>query len=270
MTQRYKAKQPDKDSQLVKEIRQLAFKYQRFGYRRIAGLLRNEGWRVNNKRVYRIWRQEHLNIARKWRKKRRLGSSLNACHRRKAEHIDHVWSYDFMVDRTEDGRRLKLLTVIDEFTRECLYVKVARSITSSAVTEVLEYLFMVRGVPEYVRSDNGPEFIAGNVKSWLRKNGSSTLYVEPGSPWQNGYIESFNSKLRDEFLNAEMFFSVKQAQILVDQWRKDYNHHRPHSSLDYQTPAAYAASCNASASPTAPLRQCKNDTVDNLLIVSGT
>lgn len=270
MTQRYRSTQPDKDKQLIKEIKRLAFKYNRFGYRRIAGLLRKEGWQVNNKRVYRIWRQEHLKIPQKCRRKRRLGSSINACHRRKAEHIDHIWSYDFMADRTEDGRRLKLLAVIDEFTRECLYVKVARSITSSAVTDLLEYLFMVRGVPEYVRSDNGPEFIAGNVRSWLEKNGSSTLFVEPGSPWENGYIESFNSKLRDELLNAEMFFNVKQAQILVDQWRNDYNHHRPHSSIGYLSPAKFAATCTASAPPPAPLRQCKRNSVDNLLIASGT
>ena len=173
--------------------------------------------------------------------KKSKGSSENSCSVKKAEYINHVWTYDFIEDRTEDGRKLKLLTVLDEWTRESAAIEVGRSIKSRDVILVLEYLFMVRGVPGYIRSDNGPEFIADAVKKWLREQMVGTLYIEPGSPWENGYIESFHSRLRDELLNRELFYGVKEAKVLVENWRMDYNHHRPHSSLGYITPAAFAA-----------------------------
>ena len=244
----------------------------RYGYRRITALLRGEGWRVNRKRVHRLWRREGLKVVVKQRKKRRLGSSDNSVARRKAEHINHVWSYDFVMDQTENGRQLKFLPVLDEYTRECLTLEVARSITSMDVIEVLENLFMVRGVPEYIRSDNGPEFIANAIKTWLGEIGVATLYIAPGSPWENAYSESFNSRFRDELLNREMFGSVFEARVLSGDWRLDYNNHRPHSSLDYMTPAAFAATCVQPGSAALRLAEhtCECEDVSLSLIPVGT
>ena len=233
----------------------LSRRHPRYGYRRITTLLRREGWRVNRKRVHRLWRREGLKVVVKQRKIRRLGSSDNSVVRRKAEHINHVWSYDFVMDQTENGRQLKFLPVLDEYTRECLTLEVARRMTSRDVIEVLENLFMVRGVPKYIRSDNGPEFIAKAIKTWLGEIGVKTLYIEPGSPWENAYSESFNSRFRDEFLNRELFGSVLEARVLSGDWRLDYNHHRPHSSLGDLTPVEFAESCIASGQPTADLQQ---------------
>ena len=179
------------------------------------------------------------------RKRRRLGQGENGCVRRRSERPDHVWSDDFIHDQTADGRWLKLLPVADEYTRECLTIEVERSPTAEDVVSTLEYLFEVRGEPEFIRSDNGPEFIAEAVKAWLRASGVSTLYIEPGSPWENAYSESFNGRLRDELLNREEFATLKEAKVLLEDWRLEYNHRRPHSSLGYQTPAAFAASCAA-------------------------
>ena len=268
-TQRYQPRLPDKDRPLVKQIRQLAHKYRRYGYRRITALLRAEGWPVNRKRVYRIWRAEGLKVPQKQRKKRRLGCSDNNCVRKRAEYINHVWSYDFVMDQTEDGRPLKMLPVLDEYTRESLTIDVERSITAKDVIAILEYLFAIRGAPAYIRSDNGPEFIADAIKQWLSDSGVGTLYIEPGSPWENAYSESFNSHFKDEFLNGESFGNVREAKVLVEGYRLEYNHHRPHSSLDYMTPAAFAAGCIASASPTAQPQQYRIEDVDNSLITTG-
>lgn len=225
----------------------------------VTALLREEGWRVNRKRIYRLWRAEGLKVPKKQRKRRRLGSSAAGCIRQRAEHKDHVWAWDFVHDTTADGRSLKWLTLIDEYTRECLALEVGRSLKSEAILEVLRDLFAIRGVPKFIRSDNGPEFIAQAVRSWLEKAQVQTLYIEPGSPWENGYNESFNSRFRDEFLNREEFDSLRHARALGTVWRLDYNHHRPHSSLGYIPPARFASQCPAFA-PAAPALQ--QDTAD--------
>ena len=188
------------------------------------------------------------------RRRLKIGGSENSCVRHLARHKDHVWSYDFVADRTEDGRQLRFLVVIDEYTRECLAIEVARSFTAQDVIGVLQYLFAVRGTPEHIRSDNGPEFVAKSVRRWLDRAAVKTLFIAKGSPWENGYVESFNGKLRDELMNRELFLSWEEARWLIDRWRLDYNHHRIHSSLNYQTPAAYAAGCilPAAATPSPP------------------
>ena len=270
MTQRYEPKQPDKDKALTAEIIRLAKKYKRYGYRMITAKLHQDNWDVNHKRVQRIWQKEGLQVPYRRKFKKAKGSSQNSCCVKKAEYKDHIWTYDFMSDQTEDGRSLKFLTVLDEFTRESLTIEVGRSIKSKDVIAVLEYLFMIRGIPGFIRSDNGPEFIADAIKKWLEGMGVETLYVEPGSPWENGYIESFNGKFRDEILNRELFYSVREAKVLVEDWRLEYNDHRPHSGLGYMTPAGFASSCIASASPTAQLQQYTTEQVDNSLIECGT
>lgn len=241
-TQRYEPREPDDEKPLVKRMKQLSAEHPRYGYRRVWALLRAEKFRVNRKRVHRLWRREGLRVPRKQRKRRRLGNGGNSCTRRKALYPDHVWSYDFVMDQTGDGRRLKLLPVVDEFTRECLAIEVERHFTAADVVATLKYLFELRGAPRFIRSDNGPEFIARAVKAWLKGCGCGTLYIEPGSPWENAYVESFNGKLEDELLNRERFETLKEAKVLVEDHRLDYNHRRPHSSLGYLTPAAFAAS----------------------------
>ena len=248
-TQRYRQYLPVADQRLIEAMHRLALRWPRFGYRRIAALLQREGWRVNVKRVHRLWKAEGLQIRRKSRKRRRLGDGANACDRHKPLGKDHVWSYDFVTDRTERGGRLRMLTVVDEYTRECLTVEAARHFTGLDVVRTLDELFMIRGRPRYIRSDNGPEFASKAVKQWLKAQDVGTLFVEPGSPWENGYIESFNGKLRDECLNGELFLSVTEARYVVDRWRLDYNARRPHSRLGWMTPAAYAASCPALGQP---------------------
>lgn len=240
-TQRYTPRRGDRDRALVQRMLQLVRCHPRYGYRRIWALLKAEGWRVNRKRVYRLWRQEGLKVPRRQRKKRRLGSSANGVVHHRAERKNHVWCYDFVSDQTDDGRTLKLLTIEDEFTRECLAIDVERSITSKEVIEALRFLFEVRAAPEFIRSDNGPEFIAQALRSWLKESGVETLYIEPGSPWENAYAESFNSRFRDELLDRELFTSLREAKVVVEDYRLEYNHRRPHSSLGYLTPAAYAA-----------------------------
>ena len=251
-TQRYAVREHDDERPLVQLMLALARRHPRYGYRRIWALLRRDGFRVNRKRVYRLWRKEGLKVPTKQRKRRRLGHSGNGCVRHRAERINHVWCYDFVSDQTVDGRTVKFLTVEDEYTRECLAIEVERSITSREVIETLRYLFEVRGAPEHIRSDNGPEFIAKALRAWLAESGVKTLYIEPGSPWQNGFNESFNGKLRDELLNGELFTSLQEAKVVTEDWRLGYNHRRPHSSLGYETPAAYAAKVRglpASATP---------------------
>lgn len=205
----------------------------------MTALLCAEGWSVNRKRVARLWRIEGLRVPVKQRKRRRLGNIDNSVMRRVAERARDVWSYDFVMDQTEDGRRLKMLPVVDEFTRQCLTVEVARSLTAQEVIGTLDRLFKEHGAPRFIRSDNGPEFIARAVKGWLAKSGVATLYIEPGSPWQNAYSESFNARLRDELLDRELFTSLTEAKVIVEEYRCSYNTERPHSSLGYQTPAAF-------------------------------
>jgi len=240
-TQRYEPAEPDDEKALVKRMRELSAEHPRYGYRRVWALLRQEKFAVNKKRVHRLWRREGLKVPHKQRKRRRLGHSENSCTRRKAEHPDHVWSYDFVMDRTSVGRRLKLLPVVDEFTRECLAIEVERSLTAADVVATLRYLFELRGPPDFIRSDNGPEFVADAVKAWLKESGCGTLYIEPGSPWENAYVESFNGRLEDELLDREEFATVREAKVLVEDHRLEYNHRRPHSALGYMTPAAFAA-----------------------------
>ncbi len=253
-TQRYRVKEHDDERVLVRRMLELARAHLRYGYRRIWALLRMEGHRVNVKRVHRLWRKEGLKVPQKQHKKRRLGSSVNGIVRHRADHVDHVWCYDFVKDQTTDSRPLKFLPIEDEFTRECLSIDVARSITARDVIETLRELFAVRGAPRFIRSDNGPEFIAGAIRSWLAECGVGTLYIEPGSPWENGYSESFNGRFRDEFLNREMFTSLREARLITEDFRLEYNHRRPHSSLAYLTPAAFAAANFRGRGGATPLR----------------
>ena len=222
---------------MTADIVALATTYGRYGYRRITALLRQAGWVVNAKRVQRIWRQEGLKVPQKQPKRGRLWLNDGSCVRLRAERPNHVWSYDFVEDRTHEGRKFRMLCVIDEFTREALAIRVKRRLNATDVLETLADLMILRGPPDYVRSDNGPEFIARALREWIAAVGSKTAYIEPGSPWENGYCESFNGKLRDELLNGEIFFSLKEAQVLIDAWRRHYNAVRPHSSLGYRPPA---------------------------------
>jgi len=239
-TQRRERYPPDDEPRLLGRMVELAMEYGRYGYRRIAAMLREEGWLVNHKRVERLWRLEGLKVPERQPKRGRLWLADGSCIRLRPAYKDHVWSYDFMMATTSDGRPLRLLTVMDEYSRECLAIDVGRRITSDDVLERLTELFVRRGVPAYVRSDNGPEFTATVVREWLERVGVKTLYIEPGSPWENGYIESFNGKLRDELLNGETFDTVLEAQVLVENWRRHYNAVRPHSSLGYRPPAPEA------------------------------
>jgi transposase InsO family protein len=239
-TQRHEARIPDDEPLLVDRVTELAGMYGRYGYRRITALLRSEGWRVNHKRVERIWRREGLKVPKKQPKRGRLWLGDGSCVRRRAMYKDHVWSYDILMDRTRDGRPLRMLVIVDEYTRECLSIDVRRKLTSEHVLERLAELFVVRGTPKYIRSDNGPEFTARRVREWLEKVEVKTLFIEPGSPWENGYVESFQGKMRDELLNGEIFYTLLEAQVLVEGWRRDYNGHRPHSALGYRPPAPQA------------------------------
>lgn len=227
----------DLDAQITKRIVSLATDYGRYGYRRITEMLRSEGWRVNHKRVERIWRLEGLKVPAKQPKRRRLWLNDGSCIRLRPEHKDHVWTYDFVADRTTDGRAVRMLNILDEYTRECLVIRVDRKITAHDVLEALTNLFVTRGIPKYIRSDNGPEFVADILREWLHRLNVGTLFIEPGSPWENGYIESFNGKLRDELLNGEIFDTLTEARVVTESWRKFYNTQRIHSSLGYRPPA---------------------------------
>jgi putative transposase len=254
----------EEEAILRRRIRELAHRHKRYGCRRITVLLRREGWEVNKKRVHRIWKGEELQIPRRRPRKRRRGPKGEVV--RKAQYRDHVWSYDFVEDSTEGGRKLRFLTVVDEFTRECLAIEAGLSFGAREVIECLEWLYLTRSVPEYIRSDNGPELVAKALQKWLQEKGCKTIYIKPGSPWENPYIESFNGKFRDECLNMEVFRNVREAQVVVQEWRKEYNEFRPHSALGNLTPAEFAASSVSSASPTASLRLQNS----NPLIVVGT
>ncbi len=236
-TQRKAPRTPDDEAALTAAIVALATRYGRYGYRRATALLRDAGWAVNAKRVERIWRREGLKVPRRQPKRGRLWLNDGSCVRLRPERPNHVWSYDFVEDRTHDGRRYRVLNVPDEFTRECLAIRVGRKLNSTDVIDVLSDLFILRGVPGHVRSDNGPEFVAEAVRAWIAAVGAEAAYIEPGSPWENGYVESFNSKLRDELLDGEIFYSLKEARIVIESWRRHYNARRPHSALGYRPPA---------------------------------
>ncbi len=236
-TQRKIPRQPEDEAALTADIIALATQYGRYGYRRITALLRDAGWWVNKKRVERIWRREGLKVPQKQPKKGRLWLNDGSCIRLRPEYPNHVWSYDFVEDRTHDGRKFRMLNLIDEFTRECLAIRVSRKLKAVDVIDVLSDLFILRGIPGHVRSDNGPEFVAKAVREWIPAVGAKTAYIEPGSPWENGYCESFNSKLRDELLKGEIFYTLQEAQVIIENWRRHYNTVRPHSSLGYRPPA---------------------------------
>ena len=239
-TQRRRPCEKPGEKALVARMIDLATEYGRYGYRRITRMLRTEGFRVNHKRVERLWRREGLKVPQKQPKRGRRWLNDGSCVRLRAEHRNHVWSYDFVHDRTHDGRPIRMLTMIDEFTRESLAIRVGRRMCSEDVLDVLTELFVERGTPQYLRSDNGPEMTANAVRDWLDRVGVKTLFIEPGSPWENGYIESFNGRLRDELLNGEIFYTVQEAKILTQWWRLEYNHVRPHSALGYRAPAPEA------------------------------
>ena len=239
-TQRRSHEVSSEESRLVTDITSLATKYGRYGYRRITALLNERGWQVNHKRVERIWRQEGFKVPKKQPKRGRLWLNDGSCIRLRPERKDHVWSYDFVTARTADGRAFRMLTIIDEYTRECLAILVERRLTYEDVIDQLFNLFILRGIPEHIRSDNGPEFTAKAIRKWLERLGVKTLFIEPGSPWENGYIESFNGKLRDELLNREIFTTLIEAKVLIADWRKEYNQVRPHSALGYRPPAPEA------------------------------
>ena len=247
-TQRYEAR-PDRseEQELVARMHALVRQYPRYGYRMMWAKLRQEGWHVNPKRVYRLWRREGFKVPQKTRKKRRLGHSGNSSVRRRAEHKDHVWTWDFIHDRTTAGQPLKWFAITDEYTRECLALEVDRGLTADRVLDILTNLFVTRGVPQHIRSDNGPEFIAQAIRGHAQQAGLELLYIEPGSPWENGFAESFFSRLRDELLNCEEFANLDEARWFARRRLHEHNAERPHSSLDYLTPSEFASRCAASA-----------------------
>lgn len=230
----------DDEEELTENIIKLAAQYGRYGYKRITAMLRTAGWIVNHKRVERIWRQEGLKVPQKHKKRGRLYLNDGSCIRLRACWPNHVWSYDFVADQLIDGTKFRTLTVVDEYTRECLALRTNYQLKTDDVMDVLTDLFITRGIPDHIRSDNGSEFTSKAIQDWLPRLKVKTLYITPGSPWENGYNESFNGRLRDEFLNGEIFYSLKEAQVLIEQWRHHYNHIRPHSSLGYKPPAPWA------------------------------
>ena len=246
-TQRYVSKVKDDEVALVKQMHEIVRRHPRYGYRRVWALLRQGGWRINRKRVHRLWRREGFRVPQKQRKKRRLGCSANGIVRRRPEHIDHVWAWDFIHDRDERGRPLKWFALLDEYTRENLALEVERRMKAVDVLDILSQVMLIRGLPKHIRSDNGPEFIAHAIRDYLKTTGVGTLYIAPGSPWENGYAESFFSRLRDELLDRELFAGLREAKHLAALRQNEYNHRRPHSALDYLTPAAFAANCRQAA-----------------------
>ena len=239
-TQRYEVKKLPDEDKLTSLIINLVAQYGRYGTPRITAMLRREGFKVNHKRVERIWRQQELKVAKKQKKRRRLWLNDGSCIRLRPQYRDHVWSYDILEDKTYNGRKFRILNIIDEYSRECLLSFASRRITSSEVVEFLAKLFCIRGLPEYIRSDNGSEFTAKKVRKFISNLGTFPAFIEPGSPWENGYIESFNGKMRDELLNCEIFDTMTEAKVLLKRWRAYYNTVRPHSSLSYMPPAPEA------------------------------
>jgi transposase InsO family protein len=226
-TQRKAPRAAEDEAALTSDIVELAKRYGRYGYRRITALLRTAGWAVNRKRVERIWRREGLKVPQRQPKRSRLWLNDGSCIRLRPERPGHVWAYDFVEDRTRDGRKFRMLCVVDEFSREALAIRVARKLSSADVIDALADLFITRGAPTHIRSDQGPEFVAEAVKTWIEGVGARTAYIEKASPWENGYVESFNGKLRDELLNGEVFNTLREAQVLIERWRRHYNEERP-------------------------------------------
>lgn len=238
-TLRRPCKKADDEEALTQDIVRLAQQYGRYGYRRITALLHAEGWRVNHKRVERIWREQGLKVPKKQPKRKRLCFNDGSCIRLRPLYKNHVWSYDFVSDRLSHGKKIRMLTVIDEHTRECLTIRVDYQLRSDDVIDVLSTLFLTKGMPEYIRSDNGSEFTAEVLQKWLKDLNVKTAYIEPGSPWENGYNERFNGSLRDECLNLEYFDTLKEARVVIGQWIHEYNEIRPHSSLGYRPPTPF-------------------------------
>lgn len=236
-TQRKLPQSKEDEERLTADIIALAREHGRLGYRKIAAMLRGAGWLVNDKRVERIWRSEGLKVPAKQPKRSRVWLSDGSCIRLRAARPNHVWAYDFVEDRTHEGRKYRMLNVLDEFTLECLAIRVDRRLKSDDVIDVLSDLFILRGIPTHIRSDNGPEFIARAVREWIAAVGANTAYIERGSPWENGFIESFNARLRAELLDGEIFYTLNEAQIVIESWRRFYNTERPHGSLGYKPPA---------------------------------
>jgi len=268
-TQRRVPTGPDDEERLTADIVELARRHGRLGYRKIAEMLRSTaGWIVNDKRVERIWRREGLKVPAKQSKQGRIWFADGSCIRLRAERPNHVWSYDFVEDRTHDGRKYRMLNLIDEFTHECLSIRVDRKLKSTDVIDVLSDQFILRGVPEHIRSDNGPEFVAKAVRDWVGAVGAKTAYIERGSPWENGFIESFNARLRDELLDGEIFYSLAEARIVIESWRRHYNTERPHGSLGYKPPApevfipAFAARAALQPRPATPPALAERPTIN--------
>lgn len=236
-TVRRPSQKADDEKALTQDIIRLAQQYGRYGYRRITALLQLEGWRVNHKRVERIWREQGLKVPKKQSKRKRLYLNDGSCIRLRPLYQNHVWSYDFVADRLSNGKKIRMLTVIDEYSRECLAIRVDYQLKSDDVIDVLGTLFLTKGLPNYIRSDNGSEFTSECLQKWLRDLDIKTAYIEPGSPWENGLNERFNGSLRDECLNLEYFHTLKEARVIIGQWVDEYNHIRPHSSLGYRPPA---------------------------------
>lgn len=259
-TQRKIPRGRNDEEALTADLVALAEKYGRYGYRKISALLKAAGWFVNDKRVERIWRREGLKVPARQPKRGRIWDNDGSCVRLRPEHRNHVWSYDFVEARTHDGRKIRMLNVVDEFTHECLAIRVARKLKATDVIDVLSDLFILRGVSSHVRSDNGPEFVAKIVQAWITGVGAKTAYITPGSPWENGYVESFNARLRDELLNGEIFYTLREAQVVIESWRRHYNGVRPHASLRYRPPApevfvpAFSAWPAALARPAPPAK----------------
>ena len=256
---RYEPQEREGEAELRDRIKGLSRRHKRYGYRRVTALIRREGQRVNHKRVHRLWKEEGLALPRKRPKRRRAGATVEMVN--KATYRDHVWTYDFVEDRTDNSNKLRMLNIVDEYTRECLAIRVERSIDSLKVIDTLNWLFLTRAVPGHIRSDNGPEFIAKTLKDWLRETGCKTIYIEPGSPWENAYVESFNGKFRDECLNRETFRNVAEARQVVENWRREYNEFRPHSSLGYMTPAEFSHRYGSSSRPPVSFRFHSGDSV---------
>ena len=259
-TQRFKGIKPASDAPLIKTMREIAMRLPRAGYRTVTKHLRRDGWEVNEKRVHRLWKQEGLRVPAKPARKKARGSSAGSTQSHQAEAVNHVWSYDFVFDQTDDGGRLKWLPILDEYSRDLMSLGVARSMTAQDVIAQLDSLVVQRGIPQFIRSDNGPEFVAKAVQKWINDQGFETLFIAPGSPWQNAYSESFNSRFRDEFLNVELFTSLLEAKVLGEEHRYKYNHQRPHSSLGDLTPAEFASRC---ASPLRPSAFATNHSDDS-------
>jgi putative transposase len=250
-TERYQPKRAVDDAGLRERLREISVARPRWGYRRAHALLVGDGWEINRKRVQRLWREEGLRVPQRKRKRRRLGESTVPASRLAAERPDHVWALDYQHDQTADGQTIRLLNVVDEFTREALAMLVARSIDADATVAVLERLVAERGAPTQIRCDNGTELTSHALSDWCRFSHAGIVYIEPGSPWQNPYVESFNGKVRDELLDVEEFSCLAEARVVIEDWRQDYNQCRPHSSLGMRSPAAFAATLAANAEPAA-------------------